>query len=219
MDQPEIVANTQSHRATVIWLHGLGADGTDFVPIVPELHLPYAAHIKFIFPHAPIRPVTLNGGMPMRAWFDIDELSLDVDVDYDDIFQAYHMVSQLIDQEIESGIDSENIVLAGFSQGGALALMIALKYPHQLGAIIGLSCFLPDSDRLKSYTDHQQQTTPTFLGHGTQDLIVPLSLGIHTRDKLQDLGFQVEWHQYDMPHSVCPQELADLGEFLKDFGK
>lgn len=218
MNDAVIIENRQSKLASIIWLHGLGADGHDFAPIVPELHLPNAAHIRFIFPHAPVMPVTLNGGMPMRSWFDLIDLSLDMEVDTDGIHLANARIWQLIDEEIASGIDSTKIVLAGFSQGGSLTLMSALSYPKPLGGIIGLSCFMPDDPIINTVKDSPNKHTPIFMAHGRQDPVVPYSMGEFTRNKLQSWGYQVEWHAYDMPHSVCPQELADLSAYLQHQG-
>ncbi|NNF67954.1 MAG: carboxylesterase [Gammaproteobacteria bacterium] len=191
----------------VIWLHGLGADGNDFVPIVPELGL---KNLRFVFPHAPVRPVTLNNGMAMRAWFDIRDLTRETLPDREGLDQTAAEVTRLIQRENERGIDSSKIVIAGFSQGGAAALYTALPYAEKLAGIIGLSTWIPVRDNAGSVNSQ----TPIFLGHGNSDPIVNISAGIATRDALVEQGYDVVWNTYPMEHAVCPQEINDVAAFL-----
>src|SRR3990167_9679736 len=176
-----IVEPTTNHQASVIWLHGLGADGYDFVPIVNQFNLPTALGIKFIFPHAPIMPVTINAGMKMRAWFDIVALDISGPADEKGIRKTEQKLNQLISNEIESGIVSEKIILAGFSQGGAMALHCGLRYPKKLGGIIGLSTFLPLYERVHLEANPANKNVSIFMAHGTQDPIVPFQFGELTR--------------------------------------
>ena len=196
---------------SVIWLHGLGADGHDFEPIVPELRLP-ATGLRFVFPHAPVRPVTLNGGIPMRAWFDIRELDRDADPDEQGMAAAELQVHALIRLENERGISTERIVLAGFSQGGTIALRTGLCYPERLAGVLALSTFLPRSVAVQGAANRK---TPIFLAHGSQDPLVPQAFGEDTRDFLITEGYSVEWKTYDMPHAVCPEEIGDVRRWLQ----
>jgi phospholipase/carboxylesterase len=200
---------------SVIWLHGLGADGHDFEPIVPELVRPGERALRFVFPHAPVRPVTINNGYPMRAWYDIsgfDRRSLE---DADGIRASQSAISALIAAENARGIASERIVLAGFSQGGAMALFSGTRYPHQLAGIMALSCYMLLAARFDAERQPVNQSTPVFLAHGVQDPVVPLLLGEAARQQLQAAGYAVAWHAYSMPHAVCPQEVADIGAWLR----
>ncbi|MDH3588087.1 MAG: alpha/beta hydrolase [Gammaproteobacteria bacterium] len=201
------IATSGQPSAAIIWLHGLGADGNDFVPMVPELGL---KNVRFVFPHAPVRPVTLNNGMPMRAWFDILDLTRDTPPDMDGLAQSAAAVVQLIERENERGIETARIVLAGFSQGGATALYTALPYPERLAGIIGLSTWLP----LRNLQSPVNRKTPVFLAHGEFDPVVNVSAGTATRDILIEAGQDVEWHSYAMEHAVCPQEIHHVAEFL-----
>ncbi len=198
-------------KATVIWLHGLGADGHDFEPIVPELRLPQRLGVRFIFPHAPVRPVTLNGGIPMRAWFDLYSLERDMRVDLDGIEQARSEVTALVAREQERGVPPSRIVIAGFSQGGSLALVTALGLETPLAGIIGMSCWLP-----AAYTKvHEaQKGTPVFLAHGTFDPVVAVDYGRATHAALTDAGMKVDWHEYPMAHQVCAEQIAHISSFL-----
>jgi phospholipase/carboxylesterase len=198
---------------SVILLHGLGADGHDFVDIIPQLQLADNLATRFIFPHAPLRQVTINGGMQMRAWYDILGLSINSKQDEAGIINANHAVSDLIDQEIANGIPARHIVLAGFSQGGALALYSGLRYPHKLAGILALSTYLPSTSQQpinKTTTQH----VPIFMAHGALDPIVTLTLGEASRQHLQQLGLTVDWHTYPMAHTVCPQEVQDISTWL-----
>jgi phospholipase/carboxylesterase len=210
----EIETGTKPEGA-VIWLHGLGADGHDFEPIVPELARPGERPLRFVFPHAPIRPVTLNGGFAMRAWYDIVSLERRGPEDESGIRASQALVEALIRRENERGIPSERIVLAGFSQGGALALVTGTRYPHKLAGIMGLSCYMLLAERFAAERVAANQATPIFLAHGLEDPIVAPLLGEHARAWLEAAGYPVEWHSYPMPHSVCPQEVADIADWLR----
>lgn len=199
---------------SVIWLHGLGADGNDFVPLIPELKLPHAIKVRFIFPHAPIIPVTLNNGFEMRAWYDIYGFSLTAKIDKPGISQSVLSIEQLIEREVNRGIPYQAIFLAGFSQGAAIALTTGLTHKQPLCGIIALSGYLPSTDTLKSVSSNHQHT-PIFQAHGTNDPIVPCPLGELTRDTLIQAGYTVDWHSYPMQHSVCAQEVNDLSQWLQ----
>ncbi|MGB6976623.1 MAG: carboxylesterase [Gammaproteobacteria bacterium] len=205
----------QSAKASIIWLHGLGADGHDFANIVPELHLPPELGVRFVFPHAPLRPVTINGGMRMPAWFDIYGLNEHSPIDEVGIRETQQAIQQLIEHEIATGIPSSRIVLAGFSQGGAVALVVGLTFPQPLAGILGLSTFLSAHVDLTKIVHPANQATPIFLTHGTFDPIVPLSLGEWTRDALSKTCTSVTWHTYPMAHQVCPAEISDIAVWLK----
>ncbi len=198
---------------SVIWLHGLGADGHDFEPIVPQLRLP-DVHLRYVFPHAPVRPVTINNGASMPAWFDVIGLERRSRQDEAGIRKAESQIHQLIRSENERGVPTESIVLAGFSQGAALALHTALRFPERLAGIIGLSTFLPLAWTVDAEAHQANRNTPIFLAHGTQDPLVPPSMGSGTRDFLQARGFTVEWKTYPMDHAVCPEEIGHIREFL-----
>ena len=202
-------------QVSVIWLHGLGADGHDFEPIVPELVQRSERAVRFVFPHAPIRPVTLNGGYAMRAWYDIIALDRRAEEDVNGIRASQELVTAWIRRENASGIPSERIVLAGFSQGGAMALYSGTRYPERLAGIIGLSCYQPLAGRLDAERLAANQATPIFLGHGMQDPVVIPALGEAACRQLQAAGYAVEWHAYSMPHSVCPQEVTDIATWLR----
>lgn len=197
----------------VIWMHGLGADGSDFVPIVRELDLPQLG-IRFIFPHAPMRPVTINGGFVMRAWYDIVGQDLARQEDERGIRESQNPVEQLIEKEVGRGIPANRIVLAGFSQGGVITLQTGLRYSKRLAGLLALSCYLPLAATLEKERSAANQDVPVFIGHGTSDDIVPLQRGLAARDALMKLGYKPEWHQYPMPHSVHPDEIADIGAWF-----
>ena len=202
-------------QAAVIWLHGLGADGHDFEPIVPELVQRSERALRFVFPHAPMRPVTLNAGYVMRAWYDIIAIDRRAAEDESGIRASQALITELIRRENGRGIATERIVLAGFSQGGAMALYSGTRYAERLAGIIGLSCYQLLAGRFAAERDPANQATPIFLAHGTEDPVVPPALGEATCRQLQAAGYAVEWHAYSMPHSVCPQEVADIAAWLR----
>ncbi len=198
---------------SVIWLHGLGADGNDFVPIVRELKLPPLG-IRFIFPHAPMRPVTINGGFVMRAWYDIAYQDLALQEDEKGMRESQKLVEALIAKEESRAVPAQRIVLAGFSQGGVISLQTGLRQARRLAGVMSLSAYLPLVGTISKERNAANNETPIFLGHGTQDNIVPLKLGTTSRDQLVKLGYDVDWHQYPMPHSVCPEELEDISAWF-----
>jgi phospholipase/carboxylesterase len=201
--------------AAVIWLHGLGADGHDFEPIVPELMRPGERALRFVFPHAPIRPVTLNSGYAMRAWYDIIALDRRAPQDETGIRASQAAITALIRRENARGIPSERIVLAGFSQGGALALFAGVRYPEKLAGIMGLSCYQLLGHSLATERVSANQATPILLAHGLEDPVVAPVLGEEARRQLEAAGYGVEWHAYSMPHAVCPQEVTDIAAWLR----
>ena len=202
------ISTGQTVQASVIWLHGLGASGHDFEPIVPELNLPDIPAVRFIFPHAPIRPVTVNGGFEMRAWYDIAEQTIDRDIDHTGIRETSGLVQQLIDREIDRGIAASSIILAGFSQGAVIALEVGLRFQPRLAGIIALSTYLADRNRVPA------GNMPIFMGHGSMDPVVPVGLGQSARVALEKSGHTVEWHQYTMEHSVCMEEISAIGNWI-----
>ncbi len=199
---------------SIIWLHGLGADGNDFAPIVPELVAPSWPALRFVFPHAPVQPVTINNGMPMRAWYDIVGFDLNARQDEVGMRASFAEVEALIAREHERGVPSERIVLAGFSQGGAMALAAGLRHPEKLAGIVVLSAYLPLPATLAAERSSANDATPIFWGHGTADPVVVLQRGVESHTLLQSLGYTVDWHTYPMPHSVCAEEIADLRRWL-----
>ena len=208
----EIVAGSAEPEGSVIWLHGLGADGHDFEPIVPELRLPEELGLRFVFPHAPVRPVTLNGGMAMRAWFDILTLDRDGVVDEVGIRASAAILDQLIAQERERGIAANKIVVAGFSQGGAIALHAGLRSAEKLAGVMALSTYLPLRD---SFQDEVTSSDiPIFMAHGVMDPVLPMTLGRDAADFMLANGFEIEWHDYPMAHSVCAEEINDIRSWL-----
>jgi phospholipase/carboxylesterase len=198
---------------SVIWLHGLGADGHDFVPIVRELSLPPLG-IRFVFPHAPMRPVTINGGFVMRAWYDIAQQDLAMKEDEQGLRQSQKMIEELIAKEAARGVPLSRIVVAGFSQGGVISLQTGLRQAQRLAGVMSLSAYLPLDSTIEKERNAANNDVPIFLGHGIADNIVPLPLGIASRDRLLKLGYDVDWHQYPMPHSVCAEELEDISAWL-----
>lgn len=198
--------------ASVIWLHGLGADGHDFEPIVQELSLPVAA--RFIFPHAPVRAVTINLGARMRAWYDILSLERTDLEDEAGIYASAAAVDALIDAEVERGIPTDRVVIAGFSQGGAIALHVALRHPSRLAGVMALSAYLPLPTTLSVEKSPANASIPLLMAHGVHDPVIPEALGLSSKDRLQQLGYEVEWYSYPMDHSVCPQEIADINRWL-----
>lgn len=203
----------KSPDAAVIWMHGLGADGHDFEPIVPVLNLPSRLAVRFVFPHAPVRPVTINNGMSMRAWYDIFSLGGGRE-DEAGLRATQQHVETLIARERARGIAADRIVLAGFSQGGAVALMTALRYPERLAGVMALSTYLPLAEKLPSERHAANADVPVFMAHGTIDEVIGMDRATHSRDALLALSYPVEWKSYAMGHAVCPQEVADIGAWL-----
>lgn len=199
----------------IIWMHGLGADGNDFVPIIDELDLPETSPVRFIFPHAPKQPVTINGGFIMPAWYDIRSADLDHTEDEAGLKRSQQLITQLIEKENSRGIPFENIVLAGFSQGGVISLFVGLRYAEKLGGVMVLSGYLPLARQLESDACPANHTTPIFMGHGSEDMIVPIPLASKSRQQLITQGYSVEWHEYSMAHSVCSDEIKDISKWLR----
>ena len=204
--------------ASVIWMHGLGADGNDFVPIVNEIELDGAPAIRFVFPHAPMRPVTINNGSVMRAWYDVYFGDLEGQsrlADERGVRESQAHITALIEREARRGVAAQDIVLAGFSQGGAIALQTGLRHPQKLAGVMALSAYLPLAESLLQEAAPANKTTPIFMAHGTYDPVVPLMMGAGSMTLLTGLGYAVEWRQYPMPHSVCPEEIQDIGAWLR----
>ena len=206
MDHPLIEIETGANpAASVIWLHGLGADGHDFEPVVPALKL--VKPVRFVFPHAPVRPVTINGGMRMRAWYDIFQFGGGPE-DEKGIRESQKLLEELIEKE------TRPVFLAGFSQGGAIVLQTALRHPERLAGVLALSTYLPLSSTLEKEASPANQRLPIFMAHGQYDDIIPIRRAEASREALARLGYEVEWHAYPMPHSVCAPEIEDIGKFL-----
>jgi phospholipase/carboxylesterase len=203
------------HKATIIWLHGLGDSGDGFAPIAPELKLPDQLGVKFIFPHAPIRPVTINNGMEMRAWYDIKSMDMDSRADLEGVIDSSQRIEQLIRAEIASGIDSKKIMLIGFSQGGVIALHLGARSTHPIAGIVALSTYMCAPQSLLAEKSAQNQNTPVFFAHGKQDEVVPLFLGNSAFQVMKENGYNVEWKEYMMQHSVCMPEIADISTFIQ----
>jgi phospholipase/carboxylesterase len=201
--------------AAVIWLHGLGADGNDFAGLVPELDLKGCPPIRFVFPHAPSIPITINGGYVMPGWYDLYGMDLVSRQDDRGIQKSEWAINALIENEVARGIPYERIVLAGFSQGCAMALHTALRLPHKIAGVMALSGYLPLADRFPSERHAANAHTPIFMAHGTQDQVVVIQRGEESRDALAKLGHPVQWHTYPLPHSVHPREIADIASFLQ----
>ncbi|HXP01797.1 MAG TPA: dienelactone hydrolase family protein [Luteibacter sp.] len=217
MPLPTVEKETRpSPSWSVIWLHGLGADGNDFAPIVPELVDAAWPGVRFVFPHAPVRPVTVNNGMPMRAWYDIKGLAIADKQDAEGIRGSIDDVEALIARENERGMPTSRIVLAGFSQGGAMALSAGLRHREALAGILVLSAYLPLHDTIEAERSGANHATPIFWGHGTADPIVPMTLGEHSRQALEALGHRVEWHTYPMAHQVSLPEIGDIRTWLSE---
>ena len=213
LEYVEIETGTPA-ELSVIWLHGLGADGHDFEPIVPVLDLDQQK-VRFLFPHAPVRPVTINAGMQMRAWYDVKGLALSEKQDEAGIRDSAKQVTALIQQENERGISTERIILAGFSQGGAIALHSGLRYPERLAGILALSTYLPLADSLDAEADPANRETPIFQAHGTEDPMVPIALGRNTHEFLVQRDYQASWKTYPMPHAVHPDEITAVGAWIR----
>jgi len=208
------IETTASPGVSIIWMHGLGADGHDFVDIVPELRLPARPGVRFVFPHAPMRPVTINGGYVMRAWYDIRD---DGGVRREDpagVRASQKAIEALIQREKERGVSAASIVLAGFSQGGAMALHTSLRHGERLAGVMALSCSLPLADTLAAEAAPANRDVPIFMAHGAQDPMIPMARALRARETLVGLGYRVEWHEYPMPHSVCAEEVRDISTWL-----
>lgn len=201
-------------RACIIWLHGLGADGHDFEPLIPQLGLVDTLGVRVVLPHAPHRPVTINAGSVMPAWYDILAPDFSRGQDSAGIRQSEQQLQLLIQREIDSGIPAENILLAGFSQGGAVVLHTGLRYPQALAGILALSTYLPLADLLAAEHASVNDSIPIMMAHGRQDPVVPLSLAQQSRDILQQQGYQIDWHSYPMQHALCPEELRHIRDWL-----
>lgn len=202
-------------RRTILWLHGLGADGHDFEPVVPWLRLRPEQAVRFVFPHAPHMPVSINLGAPMPAWYDILGEGTRMRADPDGVLLAQEWVRALIARENERGVPCERILLAGFSQGGSVALHTALRHPQRLAGVIGLSCFQVRTEMLPVERSAANAGLPVFLGHGQSDPVVQLRYGLETRDTLQGLGHPVSWHVYPMEHQVLPEEISDIRSWVR----
>lgn len=217
-EQNVIIEPSSNHQFSVIWLHGLGANADDFVPIVPQLNIDKATNTRFIFPNAPVRPVSLNAGMPMRAWFDVTALDESAEIDVEGVLQSQQTINELINTEIANGINSNSIILAGFSQGAALAMVTGLSYDKPLGGLIALSGFMPHHGFSQLDLHDTNKSLKIFMGHGTHDGIVPFKVGEQTKERLRSHGYDIQWHEYEMDHSVCPQEINDISSFLDKLG-
>ncbi|HKL64344.1 MAG TPA: alpha/beta fold hydrolase [Woeseiaceae bacterium] len=209
------ISTGEEPAGSVVWLHGLGADGHDFEPVVPELRLPADLPLRFVFPHAPIRPVTINAGMRMRAWYDIVAIDRSARQDEEGIRASAAATVELIEREQRRGMPAERIVLAGFSQGGAIAIHTALRHAERLAGLIALSTWMPLGETLAVEASAANRDLPVFMAHGRQDPMVPVGLGEQTREALSAAGYPVEWHTYEMPHAVCPAEIADISAWLQ----
>jgi phospholipase/carboxylesterase len=214
MSEPETIEieSGPSPRASIIWLHGLGADGHDFEPIVPDLELPASLPVRFVFPHAPLMPVTINGFAVMRAWYDVTG---DGREDETGIRASEARVETLLAREKARGIGPASIVLAGFSQGGAVALQTGLRYAERLAGLLPLSTYLPLADKLAAEASPANRTVPILMCHGLHDPLIPQARALRSRDALRALGYDVDWREYPMPHAVCAEEIADIGRWLR----
>ena len=199
---------------SIIWLHGLGADGHDFEGIVPELSLDKSANINFVFPNAPVQAVTINGGMEMRSWYDILDASLDRKVAVDDIYNSSAQLTELIDDQINKGIKAENIVLAGFSQGGVVALHAGLRFPQKLAGIMALSTYMPTTEQLKTERALENNETSIFMAHGTMDPVVHPQIAQDAFNRLKEMDYPISWHEYPMQHSLCLEEITDISNYI-----
>lgn len=198
----------------VIWLHGLGADGHDFEAIVPQLQLDATIPVRFVFPHAPLRPITINGGMVMRGWYDIRQMDLSRDMDTQSVIESSGLLTALIERELNSGIASNRIILAGFSQGGAIVLHTGPRFSRPLAGILALSTYAPTIASLPTERHSANQTTPILMTHGEFDPLIPVSLGEATRDRLLELNYALQWKTFPMQHEVCLEEIRDISAWL-----
>ncbi len=202
-------------KATVIWLHGLGDSGHGFAPIVPELRLPESLAIRFVFPHAPERPVTMNSGMRMRAWYDIKSMDFDKRADLGGVKESAALVEQLIEDEIAKGVPANRIILAGFSQGGVIALHLGTRYGKTLAGILALSTYMCEPSLLAEEAHDANKQTPIQFGHGTHDDVVPVAMGQAAYQTLKDAGYQAKWKTYAMQHNVCMDEINDISAWIQ----
>lgn len=200
---------------SVIWLHGLGADGHDFEPVAPELGFTSRPAVRFLFPHAPVRPITINGGMEMRGWYDISGMAFDRQEDRAGLEDSTARVTRLIERENARGIPSERIFLAGFSQGGAVTLFAGLRYPERLAGLVALSTYLPVAETADAERSPANVDTPVFMAHGESDPVIPLALAVRSREALDAMGYDVQWHTYPMPHSVNMEEIGHIRAFME----
>ena len=215
LDPPVVVEPSKPATAAVVWLHGLGADGHDFEPVAAELGRAGLDDVRYVFPHAPVRPVTVNGGMAMRAWYDIAEPELDRRADEEGVRASAGIARALVDEQIARGIAGERIVLAGFSQGGAIALFEGLRLPFRVAGVLALSTYLPVPGSLAAEAHPANRDVPIFLAHGSQDPVIALALSERSRAAMANLGYTVEVHTYPMPHSVCAEEVRDIANWLQ----
>ena len=209
-----VVQPPTTTEASIIWLHGLGADGHDFEPILPELGAAITERTRFVFPHAPMRPVTINGGYVMRAWYDVIDADIARRADAAGVHESEKILCGYIDAEVASGIRPERIVVAGFSQGGAIALHGGLRYPQRIAGVLGLSCYLPLPAAIAQGLAPTNAMTPIFMAHGSEDPVIPVQAGTQSRDFLKSLDYDVEWHTYPIQHAVCLEEIADIDRWL-----
>lgn len=210
-----IIIETQPRpNAAIIWLHGLGADGNDFVPIIDQLQLPSDYAIRFIFPHAPVRPISINQGYHMPGWYDVSSLSIVENEDVDGIKESSAILKQLCQEQEADGIESGRIILAGFSQGGAIALHCGCRYPRPLAGIMALSTYLALPETLADEISESAVETPIFMAHGRQDEIVDYQYGVQSMEQLDAHNIEVQWHEYDMGHAVCSEEIQHIRQWL-----
>ena len=216
MNEPSVLQfeTTAEPNAAVIWLHGLGADGNDFVPVIQQLNLPESSAIRFIFPHAPVRPITINQGLEMRGWFDITSMGIADEQDRAGMEASSEILRQLCDQQITRGIASHRIILAGFSQGGVIALHCGLQYPQPLSGIMALSSYLPECVDLNDKKTTTNKSVPLFMGHGLYDDIIAIRFARQSLQKLQQAGYKPLWREYAMAHSLCQEEISDIRNWL-----
>ncbi|VAW41611.1 hypothetical protein MNBD_GAMMA01-2057 [hydrothermal vent metagenome] len=216
MNLDKIISQTGDNpKIAIIWLHGLGADGNDFAPVVPQFNIPDLP-IKFIFPHAPKMPITINGGMVMRAWYDIKMMDIGKHADIQGVLESEKLVHKLIDEQVALGFRHEQIVLAGFSQGGAMSLQVSTNLNMKIAGVIALSSYLPIPQLLIEKKNTHNITTPIFMGHGTFDPVVPFALGQSSKDALLQAGYSINWHQYPIQHSVSIDEIMDIKQWIID---
>ena len=214
LDPPVVVEPPKPATAAVVWLHGLGADGHDFEPVAAELGRAGLDDVRFVFPHAPVRPVTINGGMAMRAWYDIAGPEFDRRADEEGVRESGGTARALVDEQIACGIAPRRVILAGFSQGGAVVLYAGLRFPFRIAGILALSTYLPAAKSLAAQAHDANRDVPIFLAHGSRDPVIALALSERSRAVLADLGYVVEVHTYPMPHSVCAEEIRDVANWL-----